>query len=265
MEIDSKTAFNMNAKKCNDDDYLTVDIKQLIHFFDVDAGAQQDSSSIKGVIGEEFAFACMKQYFEGIGKLATLITDNGKRTPCTTGERKGYQLDGWLQVGEKLYQVEIKSWSFHGIGSKNRKMPIGGSCDDALVEQKKIFNHYYDSKEKEFLQSGVKKVLLEMNIPKKIQELNLKPQPLLCLWEAVSPKDTKSSSPFFSVDVDKDKIGNLKECKSGEFTQVSIFSVSNYLRGILADADKTGPNPTIRLHLPRISARIRRLQQIFQS
>jgi hypothetical protein len=271
MKIDSSAVFEKNAKTVNDD-YLTVDIEQLIHFFDVDAGAQKDSSSIKGVIGEEFAFACMKRYFEDIGSCATVLTDRaGERISCTTGGRAGHQLDGWLKVENfsqtVFYQVEIKSWSFHGIGSKNRKMPIHDSIDIALAKKKAIFDHYYDSVEEKFKQSGVNKVLLKMKPPKKFQNFISKPQPLLCLWEAVSSENGNSNLACFSVPVAP--LGRLTKdngaiCESGGFTQVSIFSVSNYLRSLLAKCDRTNSTPSIHLHLPRIAARIRRLQRIFQ-
>lgn len=271
MKIDSEAVFEKNAITVNDD-YLTVDIEQLIHFFDVDAEAQKDSSSIKGVIGEEFAFACMKRYFEDIGNQTTVLTDKtGVRISCTTGGRAGHQLDGWLKVKNfsqtVLYQVEIKSWSFHGIGSKDRKMPINESRGTLLANQKKVFAHYYDSIDEKFLENKVNKVLLRMTLPRGFKNSIMKPQPLLCIWEAVCSRHGNSSLACFSVPVSPiDRLikDNGAICESGEFTKVTIFSVSNYLRSILAKADKADLKPSIRLHLPRIAARIRRLQQIFK-
>lgn len=256
---------------------LVVDIRELINFFDINTEAQQDSSSIKAIIGEEFAFACMSRYFEGNGfESAQLLVDHDsrRRIACTTGGKKGYQLDGWFLVvkdGIKTcYQTEIKSWSFHGIGSKNRRMLIENNETNEILELKRDnFTTYYDVKNKSFKHDGVRKVLLKMklpNSPKKNENYPIQdPKPLLCLWEAVCQHD-KPSEIFFEIPVASFKElrkENEAVCQSGGFDSLYIFSVSNYLRSVLASAKTTDKPVTVSLPLPRIEERMRLLATIF--
>lgn len=255
---------------------LVTDIRTLIEFFDVNTEAQQDASSIKSVIGEEFAIACMVRYFGEKGETARLLMENdtGRRLACTTGKRAGYQLDGWFLVekegSQTCYQTEIKSWSFHGIGSRGRRMLIEGAETPEIVEQKRqIFQTYYDPGTGDLKPDGVKKVLLKMQQPyaprKKPQYPTQNPEPLLCIWEAVCRPEASSSEIFFSVPVSRFssmKKPNGEVCASGEFDTVNIFSVSNYLRHALAEAP-SDRRFTISLPLPRIAERMRLLSTMF--
>lgn len=256
---------------------LVVDIRALIEFFDINTEAQQDSSSIKAIIGEEFAFACMSRYFKDNGATSAQLLvddDSGRRIACTTGGKRGYQLDGWFWVVkngiETCYQTEVKSWSFHGIGSVNRRMLIEDNETNEILKLKRDnFATYYNSETKSFKHDGVKKVLLKMkppDSPKKNGNCSIQdPKPLLCLWEAVCQHD-KSSEIFFNVPVEL--FGELRKkneaiCQSGGFDSVYIFSVSNYLRSVLASARPSDKPVTISLPLPRIEERMRLLSTFF--
>lgn len=260
---------------------LTVDIRALIEFFDVDTEAQQDASSIKAIIGEEFAIACMKHYFENHGTTgctnAYLLKQHGSdhRLACTTGGRAGYQLDGWFIVKRNgvttCYQTEIKSWSFHGIGSSDRRLLIEAKDPTKVIgKMREIFAHYYDATKQTLEQSGTQKVLLKMKQPYNSRNKFLyptqNPKPLLCLWEALCRHDATSSEVFFSVPVAP--ITPLTKqngavCEGGGFNEVHIFSVSNYLRQVLANAPDSEARLTIRLPLPRIAKRMRLLSAMF--
>jgi hypothetical protein len=256
---------------------LKIDIRALVDFFDVDTEAQQDASSVKAVIGEEFAVACMRHYFEMRGAQAELLLhhDGNRRLACTTGELAGYQLDGWFLVRENnrqtCYQMEIKSWSFHGIGGRDQRMLVEHEeTPDCLRIKKYVFSKYYDRSTNCIRPDEVKKVLLKMRVPNAPGRHPPypihNPQPLLCLWQAVCEEDKEASEVFFSVPVapiDAMIKPNGARCESGGFERVWVFSVSNYLRTLMATANQAGTEPTITLPMPRIEERIRLLTTMF--
>jgi hypothetical protein len=100
---------------------------------------------------------------------------------CTTGKKKGRRLDAWVKVQDPIssnpffYQVEVKSWSAHGIGRQ------GTFIDPAWTESKfreykrKIWEQYW--KDGRFCADAVNKVLTQMNPP----ELGALVKPLACL------------------------------------------------------------------------------------
>jgi len=257
---------------------LTVDVRSLIEFFDVNTDARQDASSIKAILGEELAVACMMRYFQSKGQRAELLTERlapSRRLPCTTGGRKGFQLDGWFVVEKDrvrdCYQTEIKSWSFHGIGGRDQRLLIEGEENSKTLAQKRyIFSRYYDARSQSLIHSGTKKVLLQMRqpqAPKKMPQYPTEsPKPLLCLWAPVCRADSDRSEIFFRVPIasfEPLKKENGAICAPGGFTEVNVFSVSNYLRAALNTSASSGGPQTISLPLPRIAERIRLLSAIF--
>jgi hypothetical protein len=263
-----------NGEIANGD--LMVDVGALIEFFDVNVEARQDASSIKAILGEEIAIACMKRYFRDQKKSAGLVCvadKPGQRLACTTGGRKGFQLDGWFVVEEKgvrtCYQTEIKLWSIHGIGGGKKKPLITGPETETTLEQKrKIFDEYYDPAQQCLKQERTKKVLLYMRQPKSHKKCapypTQHPQALLCLWAPICQRNQPMSEIWFSVPVakyDPPSKANDAICVSGQFSTLQIFSVSNYLRAALAEA--TDGSLRIALPLPRIAERMRILSAIF--
>jgi hypothetical protein len=114
-----------NGEIANGD--LMVDVGALIEFFDVNVEARQDASSIKAILGEEIAIACMKRYFRDQKKSAGLVCvadKPGQRLACTTGGRKGFQLDGWFVVEEKRGQRGSGLTIGHGLIRKRRRRSI---------------------------------------------------------------------------------------------------------------------------------------------
>lgn len=255
----------------NREDWLEVSIEKIIHFFDEDLDRRQHASSVKAVVGEELAFACMVKFFEDKGAHASLLVDKrNNRTACTTGGRKGFQLDGWLKVSSRhktvLYQTEVKSWSFHGIGGRDRRLPLVASvlADDLKIkgENLEMYRAALNGEvERDF--DSVRKVLFKMRVPTGYEKeaAMASPQPLLCIWEAVCDKGDRVGAPLFAMKVKRFKFANrVKDnlrLAGGDFPEVQIFSVSNYLRAKLKGKEATR---TIRLYLPKIAERQRILR-----
>ena len=81
---------------------IKVDIQKLIKFYDEDSSVQPHSNAIKTLAGEELGFALLMEYFN-----RQKLTVDYLGGPCTTGNRKGPRLDGWLKAsgddGEVVY------------------------------------------------------------------------------------------------------------------------------------------------------------------
>lgn len=232
---------------------IRVNVRNLLQFFDEDEGATGHSSAIKNFIGEEFAFEILKKHFHEQGQVTIIAS-------CTTGGKPGHWLDGWLTlaVDGKLvdcYQVEIKMWSFHGIGSRDRRLVV--DCDPAYLQEhkKKVWKCYWDNENKLFSDEKVNKVLLRMKPPKGGVTIPVKP--MLCVWEAVHP-DGKLDE-FFPVPVAAyEKKKSKRRLEGGGFEQVHIFSVSSYLRNRLAAGTEF-----LDLNLPKLQERLAWLDSLF--
>lgn len=223
---------------------IGVNIRELLEFFDANELARPHASAIKNLIGEELAFAVLAQYFEKKGRAEKLPLR------CTTGGRPGYWLDGWLRVSPgrgpaTYYQVEVKSWSFHGIGSQSRRLRIDCTPDDLQQHKQLVWASYWDDGRNLFTEDKLNKVLLKMDTPP-----GPRVRPLLCLWEAVHP--CGKPDEFFSVPVGEYRpTKNGVELPRGGFKEVHVFSVSSYLRNQLA-----GGKDVLCLELPAIGARL---------
>src|SRR5687767_14506054 len=95
---------------------ITVNVESLLSFYDENREVGRHSNAIKTLAGEELGFALLIEYFNRIGVSAKLLN----RT-CNTGNAKGSRLDGWIEAKSVslptiYYQVEVKSWSIHGVG-----------------------------------------------------------------------------------------------------------------------------------------------------
>ena len=218
---------------------LSVNLEQLITFYDQDEEARPHSNAIKTLAGEELGFALLIEYFRRNGKSANL------RTPCNTGHRTGPRLDGWLQgrggSGADIdYQVEVKSWSFHGVGGHSK--PLAFDCPlEQLTEHKhRVWQHYWENGQ--FRPKELKKVLAKME---RLPDSNAIIQPLACIWDAVHPKG--ESEPFF--------IEKTVACP--DFQSVAVFSMSGFLRGLKEES--------LTLALPITSKRIEWIGRIFNS
>jgi len=172
---------------------LTVDVRELLVFFDEDKDAGIHASSIKTIAGEELGFALLFEYFRlKPGVEATILRD----TP-TTGKAKGRRLDGWLQTkigpNTTLYQVEVKSWSCHSL--KGRCLSVSATPEEVSDFKRNRWKRYWDGKA--FCDPELNKVLTPMRRPTKAEGMI---QPLACLWDAVHPNGAVDLfSPFLSL------------------------------------------------------------------
>lgn len=218
---------------------IRVNIRELIRFYDEDRQARHHANAIKAVAGEELNLSALVHYLESIGERVELCKES-----CTTGARSGSWLDAWLRVSRGMYsfyyQVEVKSWSFHGAGGR-KSLSVGCTDDDASRHCIDTWAKYWDHNAGMFCNERVRKVLTRMRCPTPEAPIFA----LLCLWEAVHPEG-KFSEPFFPV-----------RPSSGEFDSVYVFSTSNYLRQLLRTQEYMD------LHLPKTSARFAYLKSLF--
>jgi hypothetical protein len=219
---------------------VRVDVEKLICFYDNDESVRPHSNSLKTLAGEELGFALLLKFFE-----EELLQPRLLEARCTA---KGAWLDGWVSVQEASkqihYQVEVKSWSFHGY--------TGGQALDVYCTQDEIHDfkisewaRYWDFEKQRFRAPGLDKVLKQMrSIHGKPDEV----RPLACLWAAVHPEAL--DTPFFPV-----------SAAAPPFDKVWVFSMSAFLRNYLG----TGGPTTIDLRMPKTKVRLAHLNRIFSS
>jgi hypothetical protein len=211
---------------------MQVDLSRLVEFYDSASSAKPHSNAIKTLAGEELNLALLVRCLNERGQSVRV------EKPCTGA---GTWLDAWVLVDEPpviRYQVEVKSWSFHGYGG-GTPFPLH---TEALVAEKirrETWESYWDSGAGTFRPERLRKVLLPMS-----QYSGPSVMPLACIWAAVHP--TGSSEPLFEV-----------PC-AAPYSYVTIFSASNYVRTLIAAGDAT-----VNLPLPITEQRLTHLAQIF--
>lgn len=212
---------------------MRIHVRELISFFDEAEEARPHANAIKSLGGEELGLALLVRYFQSTGASAALLPDS-----CTQGTRKGVRLDGWVRVERANaatdYQVEVKTWSFSSLGG--RALPVDCSVAELRAFKMERWEKYWDTSG--FVDRKLDKVLTPMRrLPDARRVL-----PLACLWDAMHP--TGLDAPFFVVPL-----------KGRKFPEVSVFSVSSYLR-------RQG-EPTIELPLPLTEERLKWLERLF--
>lgn len=216
---------------------IRVNLRELITFYDSDPAVRQHASAIKAVAGEELNLAVLAQYFADRGESVTL------NRICNTGNKNGRRLDAWLRIaGGKVtyYQVEVKSWSFHGYGG-GPALAIEHHPRDGERVRKDWWLRHWDVSTKRFKQENLNKVLAPMKRPDDADDV----RPLACLWAPLHP--VGAAEPFFDVSLSD----------TDEFDRVWVFSVSTYLRECLKK------DPFIELWLPETMARLEHLGRMF--
>jgi hypothetical protein len=143
-----------------------------------------------------------------------------------------------------LTQCYIKSWSMHSLGRGNERLPLNAPPEQVNVRKLQNWTqNYWDAQQGIFRDAPLRKVLLRMNAPGGEENTNI--EPIACVWTAVHP--TCENSSFFTIN------GN-----TGDFSSFHVFSMSSYLRGLLAK------NVThLKLNLPDAEKRIQHLGAIF--
>jgi len=222
---------------------MKLNCRELVRFFDEDGEARVHSNAIKTLSGEELAFALMIDYFRRSNAEAEKLPGS-----CTTGERKGPRLDGWLKVVEKsqtaLYQVEVKCWSFHGFNS-GKPFPLQLDQDEKKKLRISKWNRYWDTDAKSiYAKSLLAKVLVPMKF-RGTPEADIRP--MACIWDAVHPQG--DDSPFFSVPL----------AEKEKFEKLYVFSMSAYLRHVINTLGKN----ELELFLPVTEKRLEYLSRIF--
>ncbi|WP_048439239.1 hypothetical protein [Caenimonas sp. SL110] len=224
---------------------MQINIKELIHFYDCDRLAANHSNALKTLAGEELGFCLLSKYFtESRGATIAHRLDG----PCTPGTKKGQRLDGWFEVQfpnrTQHFQVEIKSWSFHGYGPNGGSLAHDCSSQELSAFQIADWARYWGNGA--FRSEKLQKVLLRMTPARKHSHIRVH-SALACLWAPVHPSG--KLEPFFKV-----------ATKAGSpFSEVWVFSMSNYLRLLLQQGRKF-----LSVDMPATQARLRHLNQVFQ-
>jgi hypothetical protein len=135
--------------------------------------------------------------------------------------------------------VEVKNWSFHGYGG-GKPLDADAKADQTREFKKSVWTAYWSEEDEAFKDPKLNKVLTRMSqFPTK----NVKP--LACLWAPMHPSG--DDEPFFEMN-----------CKSENFSSVSIFSVSSYLRNLIRSGQTI-----LDVELPRTEERIAHIDSIF--
>lgn len=214
---------------------LSVNVPALLSFFDEKApDSSGHASAVVAVGGEELGIALLAKYLNDVGAKVEVLPER-----CTQGTKKGSRLDGWVQVSKGgralLYQVEVKNWSAHAIGGRRLPRTVSGS-DLATFKRAEWARTWNGTT---FRNPNVVKVLTPMRAPR-----NLPVEPLACFWTAMHPEGL--AEPFFSVPI-----------SGADFTQVSVFSMSAYLRTLTTEA--------VVLDMPGTSRRLAWLDRLFRN
>lgn len=217
---------------------IQINVRELLAFNDEHREARPHSNSIKTLAGEEIGLASLVKYFKDKGLETQILPER-----CTSS---GAWLDGWVRVEQVgicsiFYQVEVKTWSFHGYGG-GEQLKVSCTPDELKEFKKSEWAKYWDFAKCRFKAQGLDKVVKKMRPPGNRQGINI--QPLACLWAAVHPNGEET--PFFEVEV-----------KNADFGKVSVFSVSSFLRKHLQQSE------CIDLELPNTRKRLEYLNKIF--
>ena len=238
-------------------DQLTVNIEELLKFFDEKHGASKgDATAIVAVTGEDLNAACFQHYVESKHGCAAVLDH---RVIPGDGHR-GPWLDRWIEVqwsDEKkiLYQTEIKNWSAFALGGETLK--ADASPQDVVEYKQRRWERNWDSGRRPFRERGITKVLVPMKKPDGYQSLPAKP--LLIVWEALGPKE-QADKHLFSVSGACDPSFEQPATwpRTQKFDKLWIFSVSSYLRDHLKEK-----GPKIQLPMPHAARRIQTLNRLF--
>jgi len=186
---------------------LTIDIRELIAFCDEEDSARRHAKAAKEIVGDELALPLLVRYFRERRREAEVLQ------PCTTGNKRGPRLSGWLHVKSPapgtLYQVQVKTWS--RLSVRGRHLELGATPAQVARFKMQRWERYWD--EGQFTDNELNQVLTPMDAPM----AGVPAEPLACLWDAVHP--TGGLEAFFSV-----------ECVGSFFQKVNVFSMLTFLR-----------------------------------
>jgi len=153
-------------------DKITVNLEALLPFYDENLEVSRHSNAIKTLAGEELGFALLIEHFRRIDVTAMLLN----RT-CNTGNRKGSRLDGWIEAKRissatcTYYQVEVKSWSIHGVGGDSTPLPLTASAEELATYKKRLWSHYWSNGQ--LTEPALNKVLIPNSSDDVIKSLDI--------------------------------------------------------------------------------------------
>lgn len=226
-------------------DYLTLNIDQLLNFYDKADEDGSDVGAITGLIGEDLVLGALVHYFKGRGEV---VSDKPIDYKCRGNHS---WLDAWLEVSGKCYQIEVKNWSASSIGG--RPVTNRETGKEELVETAHHnFPMYLDRPRNA---KAVWKVLKDMNNAPENCGI---PTPLLAFWSPIAPLDGAHLEPLFQESTasheDAIKSANIDPKKH---SQVHIFSASIYLRQLRGEGEKD-----VTFYMPRAARRLSRLHKL---
>jgi hypothetical protein len=165
----------------------------------------------------------------------------------TTGKKKGKRLDRWIKAvyprGKVVYfQTEIKNWSAHAIGGT--RISLSANEDQLKTHRMERWSAVWNTKVNRPLYDHTAKVLHRMKSPEGADPAH-DVRPLLIFWYLLHPKGKRDC--FFKSPV-RTRAGE------GDFDEVSVFSMSSYLRRL--------SKRTIGLEMPEASMRLEWLDKM---
>ncbi len=220
---------------------LSVNIQEIVEFYDSNRSVRRHSNAIKTLAHEEFAIKVLLDFLNKCNHPARNLG-----IACTAKEG-GAWLDAWIEVNERRrtvhYQVEVKGWFFHGYGG-GPSLPWDCATQRLSEFMRQEFLRYWDADNGRFRAPGLNKVLKAMKTTHAGEV-----RPLACLWAPLHPMGD-INEPVFCIDT----------VQGSPFAEVWIFSVSAYLRQLLRNGVSHLP-----LDLPDTAARLGHLGRIFRS
>lgn len=232
---------------------VTVQVEDLLRIFDEKPDwSLKRATSIVGIAGEDLNVASFQHYVESKGGSACVLRehDSTRPLPVTTGNRKGYWLDRWIQVkwpdesGCVVFQTEIKNWSSHSI--QGRTLCVSAATEQLREYKVARWKQHWDEDRHCLREAKTFKVLSKMEVPKGYGVHESDVRPLLIFWEALAPAE-KVDQHLFSMNVANDAPGCFKK--------FWVFSVSSYLRSVRES--------TLDLDMPEAVSRLGILGRLF--
>lgn len=219
---------------------VTINIPAIVALFDENKAVGKHTNAIKTMLGEPFMLGVLLAHLQEQGEQPEVLIDsNNKVKPCVSGQSSGTRLDAWIRTNSTLYQVEVKFWSAHGVGSGAGFRRNG---EEWGKYRSRLWKTFWDEDRGIFREKSLQKVMTRMTPdPQDLGNLELKP--LACLWSPVHDKG--GAEPFFKV--------RPQKC---DFEELWVFSVSTYLR------QKSKESDTITLDLPDYADRVQLLNLI---
>lgn len=219
---------------------VTINIPAIIALFDEDKDVSKHTNAIKTMLGEPFMLGILLTYLqEKCIESEILVDKNNRIKPCVSGLSKGVRLDAWVRNHLTLFQVEVKFWSAHGVGSGAIFQKDHEEWEDYTH---RLWNSFWNDDRGNFKEKSLQKVLCRMTpAAEDIGEREIKP--LACLWSPIY--DQRDKKPFFKVIP-----------KEGDFDELWVFSVSTYLRM------KANENHSLTINLPDYADRMQLLNLI---